>query len=184
MTVRELIRNAAEKLQLNDAVGVTHLPPGQGFGCRDVPELLTATNRVLQEIAAVYSPLKAREQFDVRDNRIEIASLQHRLLNILSIKTTGGANVSYRVFPDHIALANGRCEIIYTYPLATLGLNDSVPTWFGLSVNGIGHGIVSEFCLAGSRLDEHFIWDRKFRDYLRIATRKKSEIRVRRRKWL
>lgn len=190
MEMKEILALAAFYLSMEDVAELPYLKSGYVSDTfpQNTPaeimlaKLLLCANLVRAEIASDYFPLIAREKITAADGRIAPSSLAKRLVDVKKI-TRKGKNIRFRVYQGAIETVSGEVEIEYSYlpGEAKLSEDSGFPDKVGARL--IACGTAAEYCLIAGLFEEAAVWDKRFKDSLLAAQRKKSEIRVKPRIW-
>ena len=173
MEMNEILTLAAFYLQIEDV-----FEDGETLG-----KLLRCVNLVRGEIASDYFPLLNVETVYSADGEIPQSALQKKLIDVKRV-TRNGRAVKFKVYPAFIKTVRGELEIEYSYlpddedAGGDAGFSDKI------SARAIAYGAASEYCLIAGLFEEAVIWEKRFKDSLLSAQRKKSEVMVKQRKWL
>ncbi len=147
-------------------------------------KLLRASNLVNSEIASEYFPLLHEEIIESKDGIIEYSSLSERLLDVISVRTQEGTSVRYKLFPSYLKTKEGGIyTVTYQYMPAKLEFSSALPYDVKISPRLFALGVSSEYCLLNGMYDEGVMFDKKYREALRMALLTKGERTVRARRW-
>lgn len=145
-------------------------------------KLLKCANLVRAEIASDYFPLITAETVSSVDGIISMYSLMRRPVDVKRI-TKGGKAVKFKVYPDIIKTVPGEAEIEYSYMPEDAGLHGDAGFSDKIGARVLACGTAAEYCLITGLFEEAALWEKRYKDSLLAAQRKKSEIRVRQRRW-
>ncbi|MDR3292884.1 MAG: hypothetical protein LBT20_02130 [Clostridiales bacterium] len=180
MLIQNVVKKASEILGLTfDPTDAKNAETAALIGCADT---------VYGEIVSDYFPLLFEEEilFD-GDGRGETENFTKRLLYIVSLKS-GEKTVKYTVFPDAIHAENVRNTVLtvrYAYiPDKIEELTAETELNTGVSERCFALGIASEYCLLNGMFNESVLYDKRFKDSLQAASRKRGEIKIKRRNWV
>ena len=177
MTMNEIVTLAAFYLQFEDVLN------GGPAGEETTAKLLRCANLVRAEIASDYFPLLTTETVSSADGTILPASLEKRLIDVKRITRNGNA-VAFKVYPAAIRTVSGEVEIEYSYMPDDAEIGDDAGFFDKISARTIAYGAAAEYCLVAGLFEEAVIWEKRFKDSLLAAQRKKSEIKVKPREWI
>jgi len=184
--IKEIVTLAAFYLQEEEILGLPQMQDDfQGVPTDDeaLDKLLRCVNLVRSEIASDYYPLLTSENINCIDGRVDPVSLQKRIIDVKRI-TQNGKAVQFKVYPDTVKTAAGEVEIEYSYLPEDEGLDGDAGFSDKIAARVIAYGAAAEYCLITGLFEEAVIWEKRFKDSLFVSQRKKSEIRVKPRKWL
>lgn len=189
MKIKEILTLTAFYLQLEDVLGLPQLKDDYGGAPetgteaeRVLGQLLRCANLVCGEIASDYYPLSAKETVSTADGTISPLALNKRLIDVKRI-TQAGCPVRFKVYPAAIKTAGGKVEIEYSYLPENYPLDGETDFGDKISARIIAYGTAAEYCLICGLFEEAVVWEKRFKDSMLAAQSKKSEIRVKGRKW-
>ena len=191
MKVKEVIKLAAFYLQLEGVISRGELADSYNGGIIDdgTPEaaaldrLLRCCNLVYGEIASEYYPPEAAQVFTTSDGVIQNGSFAKSLIDVKRVEDADGRALKFKAYSSHIKTESGKVTVRYTYLPASLSLGGALEFGDKISARVIAYGAASEYCVISAMFDEALMWEKRFRDSLAAAVRKKSEIRIPARKW-
>lgn len=151
----------------------------------EIDRLVRCANLVVGEAASDYVPLITREKVTADEDReIPYSMLKKSLIDIYSVKNRAGATVPVRQYFDRMVLpCPGEYEVEYGYMPDTLKITDEIPYTERLGARAIGYGIACEYCIISGMTDDAVLWDKRYKDALHLAETKKTEKRLRGRRW-
>lgn len=188
MTVVNIIKNACIFLQKEDLLGVTALG-GSGSATsaqtKELDFLLRCLNLVYNQIATDYIPLLHTEKLTPTNGEIIFSSFTKSVLDIKRVEDKFGIRTNYKLYPDRIATIDGEVKITYSYePIALVSLSSTIESFFEkLTERVIAYGVAMEYSFISGLHDDASIWEKRFKDGILVAARKKSEIRLPSRRW-
>lgn len=149
--------------------------------------LLTSLNLCYNEIALEYLPLLVTQKIVVENNKIYLMDLSKELKDVYSITSLDDKkSFKFKVYADYISTnVNGAVKITYSYVPDELTLNSSINNFLGrVSVKCLALGTAKEYCYLEGLYDDANIWEDRYKNTLKIQTRKKAEITLPKRRWL
>lgn len=151
----------------------------------EIDRLVRCANLVIGEAASDYVPLIAREKLTAgEDGEISYSSLSKSIIDLYSVKNAYGATVPVKQYFDRMVLPDpGEYEIEYGYMPDKIGLDGEIPYTERLGARTIGYGIACEYCIISGMTDDAVLWDKRYKDALHLAETKKTEKRLRGRRW-
>ncbi len=188
MSVKDIIKLVAIYLQQEDILELSEMG-GEVTEPTDLTEknleLLTrCLNLVYDEVATDYLPLKTVEELTVTDGVIELDTLTKRLINVIRLTDVNDCSVRYKLYPTSIETSTGNVNLEYSYMPDSVTIDDDIESFSGkLTKRIIAYGVASEYCLISGLYDEASLWEKRFKDALLIASRKKSDVTVKARRW-
>jgi hypothetical protein len=150
---------------------------------KDLQLLLRCFRLVCAEVAAEYAPLRAVETVRSESGTIEYAALGKSVLEILSVES-GGRKFPFAAYPSHFTAAVGDNVVTYYYMPPALRLPDALDYETAkVGAGTLAYGVAAEFCLVRSDFEQSQMWDKRYRDGLQAACRRRKEIRLPPRGW-
>jgi hypothetical protein len=155
---------------------------------KDVALLSKCAALVRDEIAAEYLPLIGEEEILFGDGDVAYyTDFTRQPVNIVSVKADG-ANVAYTVLPDRVYVKGAAGKSLtfkYCYmPPETDGLDSEFVACPALTERTAALGVAAEYALLNGMFNESVLYDRRYKESLRSAVRKRGEIRVKARKFI
>lgn len=148
-----------------------------------VNTLLRCFNFVNEEIASDYLPYLTTEEIDVKNSILNFSDLSKTLISVYAIKGSFGCNVRFREFPEYVEILGKAKSITYSFLPDKKDLEDEFVFFNGLSARIFAYGIASEYFLVDGLSEDAEIWEERFKESLFVLSRKKSEIKLPKRKW-
>lgn len=147
--------------------------------------LLKCLNLVYEQVAKDYIPLICEEEIEFENQKFYYKDLSKRIYDVLSLKSKNGRDIRYKLFPTFIYADAKKAVITYSYAPEKLERNSQLD-FFDVKVPArvFAYGVAMEFCFIESLSDEATIWEKRFKDAILIAMRKKSIIRMPSRRWI
>lgn len=146
--------------------------------------LIRCINLVNSELTSDYLPLVTLENVEEINNEILYENLNKPIINILSIKQNG-VELMYKALPDRLLLdTSGIVEVVYSYLPEYVNYGDEIEYKSRITARTFALGVCAEYALINNLFEESIAFERRYKDALKIAVRKKSEIRVKARRWI
>lgn len=147
-------------------------------------KLLRAINLVNSEVASEYFPLLKEETVESTDGIIEYIAFSERVLDVVTVKSQDGCCVRYKLFPSYLKTKEGGSyTVTYQYLPPKLEFSSLLPYDVKISPRLIALGVSSEYCLLSGMYEEGVMFDKKYREALRMALLTKGERTVKARGW-
>lgn len=151
---------------------------------KEVNKMLKCLNNITNEISSDYLPLLKEKKVEFNDGRLNIFDVDDNIQEIISIKSTLGRNLKYKLVDNQIICLANMATITYKVYPEELELNDDAETFSGrLSARVLAYGVASEFCYLEMLYDDATIWETRFKNALFFASRKKGELKLKQRGW-
>lgn len=182
MQVKDVIKLACEMTDNNDlidAIDNNNLTDDEQV---TIDCLVGCFNLINNEVASEYIPLLHKETMKTQDFKINFDDFSKKMLEIISIKDKLGRNVKYKRFDSYIMTKANEVEIIYSYLPEDVGINNEISSLLPERV--YAYGIAREYLFMQSMFDDAQLWDSRFKNSLRVLTRKKGEIKMPKRSFL
>lgn len=150
----------------------------------DVDLIVECLNNITSEIASDYIPILKQKDVKFSDGRINISSIDNKIQEIISIKSSSGNNFKYKYIGNQIVCLASNATITYKVYPNTLTLDGDAET-FGnrLSARVLAYGVASEYCYLQMLHDDAALWENRFKNALLFSGRKKGEIKLKQRGW-
>ncbi|MDD4110358.1 MAG: hypothetical protein PHS54_02265 [Clostridia bacterium] len=188
MEIINIIKNTCVFLQKDELLETTELG-GEETSTeaqqREISLLLRCLNLVYNSIATDYIPLIKTEIIMPINGEILFTSLSEKILDIKRIEDKYGLRLNYKLYPDRILTIDGEVTINYSYEPEELEDLTSTMESFSekLTERVIAYGVAMEYSFISGLHDDASIWEKRFKDSLQIASRKKAEMRLPSRRW-
>ncbi|MDD4816061.1 MAG: hypothetical protein PHQ62_02880 [Clostridia bacterium] len=150
----------------------------------DINLLTKCFNFIYKEVASSYLPLFFEEEIVFVNGKFEFANLQNQILEIHKLTSKNGNHLAYELFPSYVKALVSRADLVYSYLPQDFDLEDSVNMFGGKVLPQVlASGVARKFCLLNEDYSTADIWEKKFKDGIFNAISKKSNIRLRERRW-
>ena len=150
----------------------------------DVEILLKCLNLILSEIAIDYLPIVKRKTITLSDKKVDVKSIDSRIQEVLSLKD-GGINVPYKILGNDLYADANCCEIEYKVHPTEVALTDTCEDFAGrIAGRVLAYGVCMEYCFISLLYDDAQVWENKFKNALMADCRKKSELRLKKRRFI
>ncbi len=185
MTIKDIVTTAAVCLGKTEVL--EYLEKGVAENVEQVEKelnlLLRCTVLTVEQLATEYAPLSMEEQFQTENGRIYFSDFSRRVLEILSVKSLGKIEQTFKVYPEFVKTINGRVVVEYNYLPQNLKLADEISFDNGkITERIISYGVASEYALIEDCYEESVMWDERFKQSLIKAIGTKNA-RVKQRRW-
>ncbi len=151
---------------------------------KEISILLKCANLIVNEITTDWIPLKKREKITVTGGERRLSDLEKPLMDVYKLLDGCGNEVKFRQFFDRIFCDDGDYIIEYSYFPDELTLESEIPFVISApAVRVIAYGIACEYDIISGLTAEATVWENKFIDGLKSATRAKRELKVKGRRW-
>ena len=181
MTVKEVVLFAADLLGLGE--GVRSSIDG-GSADEEVAMLTKAVNLVENELAIEYFPLYCEETLEVEAGRLYYRDLARSAVRILSVRSSDGGKIAYKIFSDYMRVDSGSVIVKYAYMPATKAINDTLDFGLGVSVQMLALGVAAEYCFMNGLYGEAEAWNKKYRAEITSSYRSRPAKSIKERRWV
>lgn len=145
--------------------------------------LVKCANIVMKEIASGYLPLTESKTCVVKDGEVEYSMLDHRVREILGVKSKGN-EVAWEALPSKLKTdAEGEVEIKYCYLPSDVDLEGECDVNVRVSPVCLALGACAEYCLIDGAYEQAVMMNDKFMDAIAVACRNNREKKVKGRVW-
>lgn len=145
----------------------------------DLKLLVRCANLVYKEVACDYLPLSTSETVFTEDGTVEYGSLSRQLLEVESITDEKGSKIKFNCFASCLSTSKGKVTITYNYVPRSAEFFDTLDYSNNkISDRILAYGTAAEFCLISGQGQDAVVWDKRYKDALVIACRKRGEIRM------
>lgn len=169
ITMKELVRKAAERLQLEALTKEGALDGTETLDAdaeRELASVLDCANAVYREAAAESCPLEAQELLE-SEGVIGYGDLRKVCVKVLRVEDAEGKKVRVKLSPTGIGTGKGRFRIYYCYLPDEEALSGSLAFEAGtVSADVLAAGVVAEYLLRNGMYRESEAWERRYRDGL------------------
>lgn len=189
MTAKDVIKIVCVFLQKEELLDVEELGGSEAASESELKELnhmLRCLNLVINQIASDYIPLKFIETVTPVNGKVLFTSLNKKLIEVLRVEDKFGIRVNFKLYPEFLETINGDISITYSYePENISNINQDLESFSQkIGERVIAYGVAMEYCFICGLHDDASIWEKRFKDALLIAARKKSEIKLPKRRWI
>lgn len=186
MKVKDILKNACLFIGEKElALALeAETPSLEGKDEEKVDVLLRCFNLVNQEIASDYLPFLYTEKIDVNNSILSFEDLSKTLINVYELKGNFGKSVRYKLYPNYLEVFGRAKSITYSFLPSDFTLTDEFEFYNGLSARIYAYGVASEYLLCDGLSEDAEIWEKRFKESLFVLSRKKSETRLPKRRWL
>ncbi|MDD4685756.1 MAG: hypothetical protein PHI76_00485 [Clostridia bacterium] len=151
---------------------------------KEIDFLVRCFNLIYKETSADYLPLLYEEKITFKNGQFEFNLLTESILEVYRLYDNNDNNISYKIFSNYIKANANSANIIYSFIPDNLNLDEEVLLFGGkLLPQVLAYGIAREYCLISGEHSEADIWEKRYKDGIKIAMRKKSQIKIKPRRW-
>lgn len=151
---------------------------------KEIGFLVRCFNLIYKEVSADYLPLLYDEQIKFIAGKFELSNLTQTILDVFKLYDNNENNIEYKLFPNYIKANAEIANITYSYVPKDLILEDDVIMFGGkILPQVLSYGIAREYCLISGDHSEADIWEKRYKDGIFVEMRKKSQIKIKPRRW-
>ena len=151
---------------------------------KEIDHLLKCFNLVYNEVATAYLPLLKEEKVVFKNGVLPFDGLSKSLIEVKKL-FSNGKNIKYKIFEDGIHANVKEAVITYSYLPDELGFESDVFLFGGkLPYRVLAYGLCFEYSVLAGLFDDANLWEGRYKDGLKLACSKKSDIVIPARRWL
>ena len=180
VNVKDIVGQVLVRLGIDDRYDIDNIPEDDS----EIAIIVKCLNMIVSEIASDYVEVLHTETMQVVNNIIPYENFSNRLICVKKIILENGLKVNYKLYPTHIKLDNcSSAEVTYCYLPKELSLKDIVDLPPNITLLALVFGTLGEYCLINGRYEDSMIYDKRYREMLRVANRATKEIKLKARSW-
>lgn len=172
MKVEEILTEVLVRLGDRDKYDISNLPSNDD----EINTIIKCINMIISEIASDYIPCEYKENIKVVNGVIPYDSLSKRLINLKNI-TKNHSKIGAKMLPSEILVkAEGEVNIEYYYMPDEVKLGDNIELSPRVTLMLLVYGVLGEYCLLQGRYEDARLYDKRYREMLKVACRVTKEI--------
>ena len=183
MTVLECVKAAATELGITAEVDA-YLQDKKEEGRVAVENLVRCFNLVENELASEYLPLFAEDTLETETGAVYYSDLERAPVRIIKVFDGLGEEVKFSLFPEFLKTQAGKVRIRYAYAPKEKAIEESSDYLLFVSLRLFAYGMASEYALASGRYEESAVWNKKYKNAIYAAYRKKPIKKIQSRRWV
>ena len=188
MTAKEIIKNVCIYLGKEELLASSFFETnGENVseqGQKDLDKMLKCINDITEELATEYLPITKTKIVDLSGGSIDLYSIDDYIHEIISVKTLSGKTLRYVISGNKMVCLASRVEITYKVYPEEITFDGKAESFGGkLSARVIAYGVASEYCFLEMLYDDATIWENRYKNALLNASRKKGELKLKKRGW-
>ena len=189
MTIKSILKIAGLFLNKNDmisALDLENISSASQSVQDEINFLVKCLNLAYQEVASDYIPLLYKEKVTLTDGKLNFSGLTKTIVDVVSLKDKNGFRVKYQSFPSYLQTNENEVEITYKYqPEDLTSLSSTIESFAGrVSEKLLAFGTLMEYCFILGLYEDAEIWEKRFKDSLKLRARKKSGLKLPSRRWI
>lgn len=179
MKVEDILTEVLVRLGDKDKYDINNLPHDDS----EINTIIKCINMIISEIASDYIPVETEEEVEVVNGVIPYEILSKRLINLKNI-SKNTSKIGAKMYPEHIAVkADGIVKVNYLYLPEEVKLGDKIELSPKVTVMLLTYGVLGEYCLLQGRYEDSMLFDKRYREMLKIACRVTKEIKLKHGWW-
>ena len=152
---------------------------------KDLNLLKRCLDLVISEIASDYMPIIKSKEIEFENFACQISSIDNSIQEIISIKSKTGKNLFYKIVDNKIICKTNLADVEYKVYPSKSELNGDCENFGGrIPDRVIAYGVCMEYCLVSLLFDDAQIWENRYKSSLLINSRKKSEMKLKKRRFI
>lgn len=172
MKVEDVLAEVLLRLGEMDKYDITNLPDND----EKITLLVKCVNMIVSEIASDYVHMEYSEDIVTDDGIIPYDQLKKRLINIKRV-TKNGTKIGAKLHPEHILCdARGSLNVCYYYMPSEVKIGDKIELSPRITTMLIANGVLGEYCLLVGRYEDAALYDKRYREMVKEASRVTKEI--------
>lgn len=179
MKVEDILTEVLVRLGDRDKYDLNNLPQDDN----EINTIIKCINMIISEIASDYLPVEYEEDVEVVNGIIPYENLSKRLINLKKV-TKNQSKIDAKMYPDEILVnTDGIVHVQYLYMPAQIGLGGVIELSPKITLMLIVYGVLGEYCLLQGRYEDSMLYDKRYREMLKVACRVTKEIRLKHGWW-
>ena len=183
MTVLECVKAAAVEVGLKEDV-FGYLENGEKKGEEATSNLVRCFNLVENELALDYLPLFFEDELESETGAVYFSELTKAPVRIIKVTDGFGQELTFSLFPEYLKTQAGKIKVRYSYSPTEKGIEVTSDFLLYASVRLFAYGMAAEYFAASGLFEEAAVWDRKYKDAIQAAYKRKPNKKICSRRWL
>ena len=151
----------------------------------DLGDMLECLNDITGEIATNYLPILKQKEVSLSSGEIDVFSIDENILSIVKVKSVYGNVIPYKYYENKLQCFLNKAVIEYKVHPTMLTLSGSAETFGGrITLNALAWGTLSEYYFKAGMYDDALMWENRFKNALMFLCNGKSEIIIKKRRWI
>ncbi len=184
MLTIDVVKNVAILLNRQNVINFLQ-NQGENFGDAEeqTNQILSAVNLVVSELASSYIPMVKRESVRVEGNKIAIANLSERAIEIVDVTDQNSHPLKYFTRGFYIEVDAETAVVEYKYLPSNYGINENIEFIDArVTPRIIAYGACAETCLMERSFNESVTWRKRYTDEICKLVPPKSKT-IKKRRW-
>lgn len=180
MILRDVLKYAILYLGYADTIDLDDRSVNENNN-KDVKTLVRCANLTYNELISDYLPIYKTETIEFKGGFCPYTALSEAIIDVFSLKN--GENIPYKLDATGIYADTKKAEIVYSYSVDNLRLDSEIELGAKITAKAFSLGVCAEFCLINNLFEESIAFEKRYKANLKELLRKKSEMRVKSRRW-
>lgn len=179
MKVEEVLTEVLVRLGDKEKYDINNLPQNDS----EIVTIIKCINMTLSEIASDYLPVEFEEKVEAINGIIPYDKLSKRLINLKKV-TKNQSKIGAKMYPNEIVVqTSGLVDVHYLYMPDEVKLGDKIDLSPRITLMLIVYGALGEYCLLQGRYEDSMLYDKRYREMLKVACRVTKEIKLKHGWW-
>lgn len=179
MKVEDVLTEVLIRLGDRDKYDIMNLPQDD----EEINTIVKCINMVISEIASDYLPVEFEEEVEVINGVIPYDNLSKKLINLKNV-TKNSTKIDTKMYPNELLVkADSMVRVQYMYMPNAVKLGDIISLSPKITLMLIVYGVLGEYCLLQGRYEDSSLYDKRYREMLKIACRVTKEIKLKHGWW-
>ena len=151
---------------------------------KEIDKMLASLNLITSEIASDYLPIEKQKEITLTEGQINVFDIDQSIQEIIAVKRKNGTNVKFKHTCDKLICLATNVVVTYKVHPNEITLNSNAESFGGrLSARVLAYGVASEYSYLENLYDDAAIWENRFKNAMLVSSRKKHEVKLKKRGW-
>lgn len=184
MLVKNIIKKVAKLINNADIASAIDNNSFSDAQQKEITLLVDCVNLTNANIATNYVKLYDVKNINNTNGVVNFSKItSDAIFDIVSVKH-GGKDVAFSITSSGVLTKKGELTIKYTYFPKDLGYEDSVENYpTKICERNFVYGVISEYLFAKGVFDEALVWEERFKNEMKTATRPQKTILIKKGRW-
>lgn len=181
MLLKNVLKYAILYLGYSDQIDLDN-PSTTVDSVKELKMLVRCANLTYQELLTDFFPAYITERVKFTNGFLPYTDLSEEIIDIRGLNN--GGSIKYTADAMGIYADVDYADLTYSYMLPELTLDSYVGIDGRLTAKVFALGICAEYCLINNLFTESIAFDSRYREGLKNLLKKKTEIRLKERRWV
>ncbi len=182
MILRDALKYAVFYLGYDDVIDLSNKQVTEKTS-KELRTLVKSANLTYSELICEYLPIYKKEKIRFTEGFFPFSELEDTVSSVFSLKKQG-ENVKYSLDAMGIYANEKEADLVYGIMPSEVGLDGVLDIDGRISPKVFSLGVCAEFCMINNLFEESVAFEKRYKDSLSEVLRKKTEIRIKPRRWL